>query len=655
MFLCNLNDYIPSKKIKHITMKKHLFFYIYILLISLSLSAFCTVVPEKNNQGIYYRVLIPTGKIKNELPILKPLPESDPRFAKARYLFENSFVSESVGLYQLLQQYLVNNGEKKETEPAYLLLSGRQGGFPMLGFYLEENGKISDKSKTWYVDMASLDKDFATLNSMTQIYPHEMGHVFFGLLMPKAQENYNAFSADIHYFSVTTNYLTAFNEGFAEHFENASRLYEQNKTVKIGIEKDAKLISERSPKRVRGLDKDFRYPLRLGYYRAGLLLWYQQYEDYKRYQWAMNADVFHQNKELNSGNIEKDMLYRNTGLGYDETRFRNPAQLASNEGVINTFFTHLLQSDLKNKYLAPAFYVPFLENNDAIELIPQKVFSPMQNYYLKLFTVLHRQMNHPAGDTSFLQLFAVAWERQFPEDKKTIEKVYQQVCGKAFSVQPMSEIWLMNEKHKHNCLVMDQYGGNMTPFYTFNLNTAEEIDLLTFSGITKTEAAAIIAFREKCKGFTSTSDIKQTPGISLNTIKTLTHAYELLSKPQKDDEDGGLNIRNIFIANGGHILLVGFLYFIIFWIIFFLLFLRRKYSIRKIIFISIQKFIKFYLLLIAGLVCFMFSAMPIWLFLTALAIILLTDWLKSHKEPVKLCEILFTTIFMGIMIIYSLI
>lgn len=637
-------------------MKKKLYFSAFILsfILLLSFYALSKKNPENGNGDHLYKILVPTGKNHKNLPILKPLAENDPHFAKAKYLFENTFVSESVSLYQFLQQYLVNRGEKKEIEPAYLLLSGRQGGFPMLGFYLEENGKISDKSKTWYVDMASLDKDFATLNSMTQIYPHEMGHVFWGLLMPKAQENYKAFSADIHYFSVTTNYLTAFNEGFAEHFENASRLYEQNERIRKGIEKDTKRISEYLPKRVKGLDRDYRFPLRLGYYRAGLLLWYQRYEDYKRYQWAMNADGFHQNKELNSGNIEKDMLYRNTGLGYDETRFRNIAQLASNEGIINAFFTRLLQNELHKEYLASSFYFPFKESKDTAGLIPQKAFTPLQNYYLKLFTVLHRQMNHPAGDTSFLQLFVKAWQRQFPEDKKNIEKVYQQVCGKAFSIQPMPEIWLMNEKHKHNRLVMDQYGGNITPFYTLNLNIAGETDLLSFKEITKTEAVAITNFRENHGGFKSISDIKQIPGVSSNTIKTLTHAYELLSKPQKDDEEGGLNIINIFIANGGHMLLLGFLCFIIFWMIFFLLFLRKKYSIRKIIFISIQKFLKFYLLLITGLICFIFSAIPVWLFLAVLAIILITDWLKSRKKPAKLREILFTTIFMGIMIIYSL-
>jgi hypothetical protein len=87
-----------------------------------------------------YRVLIPTGKTKNDLHVLRPLPVSDKRYDQAKYLFEKTFISESVTLYGYLQTWLVNQGKKKEVEPAYLLLSGREGGFPMQGFYLEEGG-----------------------------------------------------------------------------------------------------------------------------------------------------------------------------------------------------------------------------------------------------------------------------------------------------------------------------------------------------------------------------------------------------------------------------------------------------------------------------------------------------------------------------------
>ena len=494
-------------------MKKHDLLPVLLLLFVLSVEVpvFSAIDTTKSIPAERYRILVPSGKIKNKLPVLKPLPVSDKRYVKAKYLFENTFIAESVRLYAQLQQYLVNTGEKKEVEPAYLLLSGRQGGFPMLGFYLEEKGTITDKKQTWYIDMMDLDKNEASLSSMTQIFPHEMGHVFFSLLAPEVRKNYQAYSSDMHYFSVTTNYLTAFNEGFAEHFENAARMYEPDKGIKEGIEKDTRLLSGRLPHRIRGLDRDFRCPLRLGFYRAGLLLWYQPFEDYKRYQWAMYSKVSCRNKTLSSGNSERNILYRNAGLGLDVHQQGNIAQLSSTEGVINAFFTQLLLSELKGKYCSPAFYFPFFAGNDTSGFIPKHALTPLQNYYLKHFTVFHRQMNHPPGDTSFLQLFVISWERQFPDEKAIVEKVYKNVTGLNFMLQSCPEIWLINASLSHSFLVMDQFGGNTVPFYSMNLNAADETDLMSFPGITREEAGNIIVFRDKRNGFRSINELNLVP------------------------------------------------------------------------------------------------------------------------------------------------
>lgn len=599
-----------------------------------------------------YRILIPTGIEKNKFPLLKPLPADDPRFEKSTYLFEKTFISESVRLYSLLQQYLVNSGEKKEIEPAFLLLSGRQGGFPMLGFYLSDKGMISDKRNTWYIDMAALDKNAATLSSMTQIFPHEMGHVFFSLLAPVARKDYDASSTDMHYFSVTTNYLTAFNEGFAEHIENASRLYEQNPTIKEGIEEDTRKLSDRLPRKINGLDKDFRCPLRLGYYRAGLLLWYQPFEDYKRYQWALAGTGMYRNKSLSSGNSEKNILYRNTGLGAEDRVIRNSAQIASNEGIINIFFTRLLQQEMKLGFQPRPFYLPFFPANDTAGFTVGKRVTPLENYYLKIFTVLHRQMNHAAGDTSFLQLFIISWERQFPQEKTLIEKVYQDATGTRFNLHPVPEIWLMNDHQKHSFLVMDQYGGNTVPFYTMNLNSADETDLSGFPGIPEQEIINLIQYRDKNFGFQSLGDLNKA-GISQNTIKMLVTAHQLLNKPLKEED--GLSIANIFIYNGGHILLMGLFYFVVFWILFYLVFLRNKYSSRKILLISVQKFLKFYLLILSGLACFIFFPVPVLPFLGLVTIILVTDWFKSRNNNGKRREVILTTLLLGSIVAWSLV
>jgi hypothetical protein len=578
----------------------------------------------------FYQVLIPAGRTMNNLAVLKPLPPEDSRYAKAAFLFDSTFIRASVMLYQDLQHYLVSAGDSRPIEPAYLLLSGRQGGFPVKGFYLEENGVVEDKSSTWYVDLQDLDKDAATLNSITQIFPHEMGHVFFALLAPEAQKDFQPWSVDIHYFSMTTNVLTAFNEGFAEHFENASRLYEPDATIRAGTERQTLQLSSSLPHRLAGLERDFRWPLRLDYYRAGLLLWYQNFENFKRYRWAIDSATWLQNKHLHSGDPEKSILFRNTGLAYDHTRVRNTAQAAANEGTINGFFTRLLQRFAHDR-------------EDSLRV-----------YYHRLFSVMHEQMNHPPGDTSFLQLFVLAWGRQFPEDTVPIRNIYLASFGRPFDPNPIPELWVKNEEFRHSFLVMDQYGGAIIPFYTLNLNTAEECDLVTFPAISQGEAEAIVRFRDQQGGFTTLSGLSKVPGLSAGALQALIHGHELTLKSQEGDTERGLSILHILLVNGGHILLTGLWYFLIFLVVFFFLFLRKGYNIPQILLIFLQKFLKLYLLILAGLACFMFIQTPVWPFLLIVAGLLATDWLKTRKRPVKRKEVLFTTLLMGIMVIYSL-
>jgi hypothetical protein len=72
-------------------------------------------------------------------------------------------------------------------EPAYLLLSNNDGGFPQEGFYLKSGGKIINKTKTHYIELVkgdNSDEDYS--GSMTQIYPHEMEHAIFSMFCPKA-------------------------------------------------------------------------------------------------------------------------------------------------------------------------------------------------------------------------------------------------------------------------------------------------------------------------------------------------------------------------------------------------------------------------------------------------------------------------------------
>jgi len=91
-------------------------------------------------------LLQPVDSTIGGIPVLKIKPSEDTVSQVVYDLFEYSFMRTSVKLYYLVQAYLINEGQLELYEPAYLLLSQNQGGFPKFGFYLLQNGLVIDKT-----------------------------------------------------------------------------------------------------------------------------------------------------------------------------------------------------------------------------------------------------------------------------------------------------------------------------------------------------------------------------------------------------------------------------------------------------------------------------------------------------------------------------
>jgi len=224
-------------------------------------------------------ILKPTGQIHNDLQVMEICPDDDPSCGTLRQKYLNSYIEESIYLNDFVQNYLVNTGKISHKEPIYVAFTDRQGGYPVVGFYLREGDRLIDKSGAGYIDLYKdlLTADLNRLDSETQIIPHELGHIFFKQLCePGVQQEIG--STDVHYFNIITDYQTAFNEGFAEHFETMSALYEPNPEIKEGILNDIVEVPQRTEARIAGFKNDFRWPLRFGFYRATALFWLQRLE-----------------------------------------------------------------------------------------------------------------------------------------------------------------------------------------------------------------------------------------------------------------------------------------------------------------------------------------------------------------------------------------
>ena len=166
-------------------------------------------------------VMQPTGDMINDLPEMVLISDTLQLYKKVNDIVSNSFVKDAVELYFLAENYLYNKNKITAIEPAYLALSKNDGGFAKVGFYLKNEEGHIEKSNTPYIDIVEgrIEGNYEKLMSITQLYPHEMGHLIYGMLNSN-KGNYHSRSVDMHYFSVITDYTTAFNEGFAEHIEN---------------------------------------------------------------------------------------------------------------------------------------------------------------------------------------------------------------------------------------------------------------------------------------------------------------------------------------------------------------------------------------------------------------------------------------------------
>src|SRR4029079_1036090 len=85
-----------------------------------------------------------------------------------------------------------------------------QGGFPRKGFVM--NGLV--QADVAYIDLHRRSTLSGRYGAMDQIFPHELLHIVVATLAGEAPEGE---ANQVHAVGVTTDRVTAFNEGFAEH------------------------------------------------------------------------------------------------------------------------------------------------------------------------------------------------------------------------------------------------------------------------------------------------------------------------------------------------------------------------------------------------------------------------------------------------------
>nr|NQU93780.1 helix-hairpin-helix domain-containing protein [Bacteroidota bacterium] len=596
----------------------------------------------------------PTNILHDGFPEMEILADTSQIYKSASEIINRSILIEFVDLYYHVQHYLKNTGKIDETEPAYLALTQNQGGYARKGFVIHIDDTLLYKKETPYVDIvtSSIRSGSDRLMSFTQLYPHELSHVLYRLLSADTAQP-NSKSVDMHYFSIITDYSTAFNEGFAEHLENLARIYEPDTIIKNGINRDIWKIGMESKRKITGFENDYRYPCRLGFYKAGMLLWYQQYEDFKRYDHSVSGSIKYLNSTLSVSNPEDRLTFRNSGVKMDTTQLRNQVQQLKTEGWISSFFTQLSTGKLGEVYYPSEVYKQFMEDT-TVDFVPAKTFKPYQNQLLKYFMVMEGFVRVNSSESAQFIDFFEGYKQLFPEEKDELEKVYLDVSGLTYNRNLPPEIWLMVKDYDHRLLAIDPFGAITVPVYTFDLNAAEVDDLLSIKEISSGEAENIIAFRREKGYFRNLTDIRKIPGLSQHTGDVIMNHnfdegyFDQLKEPK-------LNIQAVIIAPVLHLLKFSALYFIIILgILYFAFYRKSRRSIKKRITFMIGWYAYWLLIAVIGLVVSLTFNSPIWMILLLMSILIAFTFILFRKNKTKQKLWLVANLMIGILIGLSL-
>lgn len=427
---------------------------------------FALFAPPARPEAPLLVVLAETGTEREGFPVYLV----DPDGAAVAEVLSRGLSGRLLRLYRDAQTYL-HERQGGPVEPAYLLLSNNEGGFPRFGFFLGED----DKRHAGYVDLHRRSRLAGSLGALDQLFPHELAHVLVQQMAGAPRESP---SGRVHGIGVQTDRVTAFQEGFAEHFqvlavddpaaEPETRALAENQAERAWLERRLtgyrrELVARWSP---------------ATRHRLGFLLWYGRAEQAMRY-FAVKSNAFARHVGLPE-TLPPCRTYQleNFLPGSAGAEPKSASAMVASEGVVAAFF-HRWSTDarLQSSYREESFYAPFGRHRDGVD--------GLDNVYLKLFHVLFAQRPR---DT--VELVA-AVRKEYPADELALDEVIHEV----FLDQPWPPapaLWLLNPDFVVGTSLYDQFRAVPRP-HRFDLNAASLAELMTVPGVDRALAEEVLA------------------------------------------------------------------------------------------------------------------------------------------------------------------
>jgi hypothetical protein len=189
------------------------------------------VSPVTDAQGHVVEVAAPDGK---QYPLFRQPPES-PLLKQIREVLHSGPAQQQLTLERFARtlRSRERNAAPGEPSPAslapmYLLLSNEEGGFARYGFWMERANGRRELVMAGYVDLV-VDQRSVASGDFEEIFCHELGHLILRSLLGDLGHGP---SRKMHQSMTVTDYPTAFDEGYAEHFQPLARDETQNPALR---------------------------------------------------------------------------------------------------------------------------------------------------------------------------------------------------------------------------------------------------------------------------------------------------------------------------------------------------------------------------------------------------------------------------------------
>jgi hypothetical protein len=463
-------------------------------------------------------VLRPTGQERDGLPVLEPHPDAK----SVSDVLLRGFSGRLVRLFALEQEFL-RQGTGRASEPAYLLLSDRQGGFPCCGFFLNDQ----KKADVGWVDLHRDSALSGQFGAMDQIFPHELLHIIVRQLVGQPRESGGN---QVHAVGVRTDPVVAFGEGFAEHVQILAVDDPAAMPDTQALADDDELCfraQEELARYARDLNAWFM-PIRPSQMR--FLLWFSRNEQVQRYH-AVKANALARTTAVPDRLLARPdkyaaYLYYSVVPAASDAAPKPAAVMLSIEGVVShLFWRWTTDRALQERLRDDAFYAQFGTRRADV--------SPEENVYIKLFYALY--VGKPSDTAELVR----AYVREFPDDATDVARVVRQALLEQ-DLPHAPEIWLANAALQTGTSLFDQYRTLPRP-HTFDINAATEFDWRAVPGVTPELATRLVkgAPYQRLDDLASESDIE--PALR----EQLTRMAQAMGALRASPEEESLSLTSI--------------------------------------------------------------------------------------------------------------